>query len=65
MPPAANTVWASLRNRLPTTTTSHPAVWAAIAARKPAPPEPMTRTLETLVRWLSFIFCYSFVTAQA
>ena len=37
--------------RLPTTTTSAPAWWAAIAARRPAPPEPITRTLHDRVRF--------------
>ena len=49
MPPAARTVWASSRRRLPSTTTSLPAWWAAMAARNPAAPVPTTRTLATLL----------------
>ncbi len=44
IPPAARTVWASRRPRLPTTSTRAPASWAAIAARSPPPPVPMTST---------------------
>src|SRR5688500_17330012 len=50
MPPAASTVWASSRLRLPMTTTSTPASRAAIAALRPAAPVPMTRTLHGRVR---------------
>jgi hypothetical protein len=50
MPPAVRTVWASSRRRLPRTTTSLPAWWAAMAARSPAAPVPITRTLATLLR---------------
>src|SRR5438876_367565 len=50
MPPAARTVWASRRCRLPTTSTWLPASVAAIAARSPAAPEPMTSTLQTRLR---------------
>ena len=50
IPPDASTVCASRRGRLPTTTTSAPAWWAAIAARSPAPPEPITRTFAVWVR---------------
>src|SRR5438105_2339082 len=49
-PPAARTVWASRRCRLPTTSTWLPASVAAIAARSPAAPEPMTSTLQTRLR---------------
>src|SRR5256714_977303 len=50
MPPAARTVCASRRCRLPTTSTWLPASVAAIAARSPAAPAPMTRTLQTRLR---------------
>jgi hypothetical protein len=50
IPPAASTVWASSRRRLPITTTSLPAWYAAIAARSPAAPVPITKTLATLLR---------------
>src|SRR5437773_5006186 len=50
MPPAARTVWASSRSRFPTTSTWLPACVAAIAARSPAAPAPMTRTLQTRLR---------------
>src|SRR2546429_2633677 len=50
MPPAARTVCASRRSRLPTTSTWLPASVAAIAARSPAAPAPMTRTLQTRLR---------------
>src|SRR2546425_8430420 len=50
MPPAARTVWASRRCRFPTTRTWLPASVAAIAARSPAAPVPMTSTLQTRLR---------------
>ena len=34
---------------LPIIRTSDPSSWAAIAARKPAPPDPITSTLQALV----------------
>src|SRR6476659_8509754 len=43
-PPAAITVWALPSSDLQTSPTSAPATLAAIAARNPAPPAPMTRT---------------------
>jgi len=49
MPPAASTVWASLRGRVPITTASEPASCEAIATRNPAAPEPMTSALDTFV----------------
>ena len=54
MPPDARAVWASRRARLPMTTTSAPAWWAAMAARSPAAPVPMTRTFAVWVRYMSF-----------
>ena len=44
MPPAARTVWASSRRRLPTHSTCWPDSASSIAARRPAAPVPMTRT---------------------
>src|SRR6476620_1777564 len=43
-PPSAITVWALPSSDLQTSPTSAPASLAAIAARRPAPPAPMTRT---------------------
>ena len=43
-PPSAMTVWALPSSDLQTRPTSAPASCAAIAARSPAPPAPMTRT---------------------
>src|SRR5438105_863998 len=49
IPPAASEVWASRRPRFPTTRTAAPASRAAMAARIPAPPVPITTTSETAV----------------
>ena len=43
-PPSAITVWALPSSDLQTSPTETPAADAAIAARSPAPPAPMTRT---------------------
>ena len=44
MPPSAITVWALPSSDLQTIAVSAPASWAAIAARRPAPPAPTTTT---------------------
>src|ERR1700754_2965932 len=44
MPPAARVVCASVLGRLPTTRTSTPRSASSMAARRPEPPVPMTRT---------------------
>ena len=43
-PPSAITVWALPRSDLQTRPTVAPAARASMAARRPAPPAPMTRT---------------------
>ena len=44
MPPSAMTVWALPRSDLQTRPTDTPWPAASMAARRPAPPAPMTRT---------------------
>src|SRR5438045_4036160 len=44
MPPSAITVWAFPRSDLHTIAVFAPSAWASIAARKPAPPAPITTT---------------------
>ena len=44
IPPSAITVWALPSNDLQTRPTERPAADASMAARRPAPPAPMTRT---------------------
>ncbi len=44
MPPSAITVWALPSSDLQTMPTETPAAEASIAARKPAPPAPITST---------------------
>ena len=44
MPPSAITVWALPSSDLHTIAVLAPASWAAIAARRPAPPAPITTT---------------------
>ncbi len=44
MPPSAITVWALPSRHLHTIPTETPAAEASMAARSPAPPEPMTST---------------------
>src|SRR4029453_5698512 len=54
MPPEASTVCASSCGRFPTMRTWAPAWVTAIAARQPAAPVPMTRTLVVVVRCVTF-----------
>ncbi len=54
MPPSAITVWAFPRRDLQTRPTDTPAADASIAARRPAPPAPTTRTSYSWV-WYSGI----------
>src|ERR1700749_4073147 len=49
-PPSAMTVWALPSRLLQMTAVLAPASWAAMAARRPEPPAPLTRTAE---EWLS------------
>ncbi len=44
MPPSAMTVWALPSSDLQTKATDAPAAEASMAARRPAPPEPMIKT---------------------
>ncbi len=44
MPPSAMTVWALPSRLLQMTAVLAPASWAAMAARRPAPPAPTTTT---------------------
>ena len=44
MPPSAITVWALPSSDLQTMAVRAPASWAAMAARRPAPPAPITTT---------------------
>ena len=50
MPPAASEVWASDLGRLPRASTSTPASASSMAARRPDPPVPITRTVVEIWR---------------
>src|SRR5918994_3273911 len=49
MPPSAMTVWALPRSDLQTRAVRAPRSWASMAARRPAPPAPMTTTSNSWV----------------
>src|SRR4051812_46830431 len=48
-PPSAITVWALPRSDLHTIAVEAPLAWASAAARRPAPPAPITRTSKSCV----------------